>query len=176
MTLDLLCSVRALSSIERANQGAAAPRGGAPGQDAPSACAKQRRPASSRPIKVRWYYQFSVVEPSRPVRCFFCACCSKGVERGWDVRRPQPVTPPPRPKEAACGLGAACKPAGNGRLRAVPKRRTNRARARIAAHAGATTTARPQPVGRVGAGRSPRSPCHSHARTEPCARAARPAR
>ena len=100
----------------------------------------------------------------------------KGVERGWDSRPAHPVTPPPRPKEAACGLGAACKPADNGRLQAVPKRRANRTRARIAARAGATTTARPQPVGRVSAGRLLRSPCHSHARTVPCARAARQAR
>ena len=43
-------------------------------------------------------------------------CSPKGLGRGWDFRRAEPVVRPPRPDESACGRGAAYNPLGNGRL------------------------------------------------------------
>ena len=58
------------------------------------------------------------------------------VDRGWDIRRPDVVTRPPRSSQTVCRRAGGCNPARNGRLQAVPEQRANPTRAQLPARGG----------------------------------------
>ena len=110
-----------------------------------------------------------------------------GVLQNWSrLRRSNPVGKPRVPRlhcqrgpwaDLTIGplvaLAACLVPAGNGRLRAVPKARTDRRRDGPAACGELQTTIKLRPVDRVSAGQCACSVARTYARTKPWARAAR---